>query len=320
MYQLLLLFVFMTYAGYRVVRYQNSFIHLNCHSMECHVKIQPSGWYKPVQVTIAREQITETKPVKTKRDGTFVTGENVSPDDYQRTYDVNDKKKKNKKRTSNYKGPSDDGNYITYAIWIRDRSPHESTETSPHGENHPADGNPTIPYKSLAPISKYLQVSSESNEAGVGTEYRLVMKQFTVVQSRRRVRTMVQKISGYIRRRRQQVIIKENANVSWVGVLLITAGIIGFLLSLLLGQLWIEDDAYLKAQHQRKQLARQRIATNNEKRRKEQAHSEKFRRAKTGTAPNEHYGGFRPENGTHAQQQPSQRSRRRVVSSSAPQY
>jgi hypothetical protein len=254
-YQAALLCLVLFYIGYRTIRYQNAYIHVTCHSTACFVRIQPIGWTRAVDLQVAREQVLNALAIKTQQDGTFVTDQGVTTDDYQR-HNQKQGKKKNKK-SSNYKGPDENGEYISYAIYLRDKSRIIEPEDLPFrqakeqeppvkvvGEDEP------LPVVSLAPIHQYLHPTDELGE------FRLILRQFRMAQSRRRVRTILQKITSYIKHRRQKLVLKENSPPSWQGILMTVVGLIGFLLSLLLGQIWDEDDI-VKAKRDHKNKKKQ---------------------------------------------------------------
>jgi len=283
LYQAALFFILLTYVGYRTIRYSNAYIHLSCHSTECHLKLQSTGWKRPVSLTVAREQIISAMAVKTQKDGTFVTDQNVQIDDYSRVVD----KKKKKKKTSAYKGPGDDGYYITYAITLRDKWKVDEDEN--------IEVNEDAIVASLDPIRAFLQESTDKGD------FRLIPRQHRIVQSRRRVRSMTQKFQGYIRRRRQRLILKENAAPSWQGIVMVVLGVVGLLMALLLGQLWAEEDEMTAIRKNAQLRQRQKYANMDRKDRVESYH-------RSGSA-----GGP----GIRSQQQAPQygRSRKRITSS-----
>ena len=261
------------YVGWRTIRYQNGYVHFNCNSQDCHIKVQPLGWRRGKELWVSRRQLVDVLNVKTLKDGTLVTDEDVRVDSLG--YSRKDKKGKYKKSPkSSYKGPDEDGNYLSYEFILRDnideiayrrrRAEDLALKRAVGGtidEDDEKDKDDELneiqrekPLDALLPfLEKTLR-----NERDEPTEYRLIVRKFRVASSRRRLRTMVQKVSSYIKRRRQKLIVKENAPPSWQGILMLVLGLVGFLLSILLGQLWEEDHPQLSYQQQRKLKQQQR--------------------------------------------------------------
>lgn len=66
------------------------------------------------------------------------------------------------------------------------------------------------------------------------------MRKFNLGQTKRRTRTMKGKIDSYINLKRHQLIIKENAAVSWKGILALVFGLFLLMLTFLIGQFYEE--------------------------------------------------------------------------------
>ena len=236
-YSLLVFFLFLFYFGYRSVRYYNASVWVTCHARDCVLQITPTGWGRKTKVTLAKSQLIGANAVKSTQDGFFVEG---TPELKQEM--LSERKGKKKKGVSNYKGPDEDGHYITYALILRERgfggdnATEEPTEWTGERLTHPDEEEPAeMPEQDLSPIKPYVE------DMGNG-QYRLVMRKFRIAQSRRRVRTMVQKVDSYIKRRRQKLVLKENAVPSVVGVVAMVISAVGFILTILIGQFW-EDSA-----------------------------------------------------------------------------
>lgn len=102
-----------------------------------------------------------------------------------------------------------------------------------------------IPHVSLKPLSKFLMAIPEDP---TGAHYRLSLRlSGSIPQSRRRVRTIVTKVTSYIKKRRQKLVLKENSVPSWQGIVLVVGGLVGCLISILLAQIWQEDDEIARA-------------------------------------------------------------------------
>lgn len=219
------------FSGYRYIRSQSASVWLTCHRQECHLQITPRGFRTTVSLHIARRQVLKSIPVKTKQDGTFVTSEGVKLHE-----DWKDKKGRNKKKksanTSNYKGPDPEGNYLSYAVLLRDAGTEapetpETVKTTLMGMKEEES-----PDADLTSVKHFLDAT---DEPGV---YRLIIRKFNIAQTKRRIRTISQKIDSYIKKRRHKLLLKENAAPSWQGILICIVGLIGFCLTLLLGQFW----------------------------------------------------------------------------------
>ena len=167
----------------------------------------------------------------------------------------NNNKKKNKskkKNTSNYKGPDANGNYVSYQLLLKDNHKFEEPDEKP--ADQPVDDSVDVPVVSLQPLMPYLQNTDELGE------YRLIFRAFRISQTRRRVRTMTQKAGSYIKKRRQKLLIKENATPSWQGIVMVVIGVIGCLLSILLAQIWKEDEEIARSkQHYKQKQEHQKV-------------------------------------------------------------
>ena len=266
------------YVGWRTIRYQNGYVHFNCNTQDCHIKVQPLGWKRGKEQWVSRRQLVDVLHVKTLKDGTFVTDNDVKVDSVG--YSRKDKKGKYKKNSkSSYKGPDEDGYYLSYEFVLRDkfdesvyrrrRVENNAVDRAMGGttdENYDEDEDEELyeirrenPLDALLPFLE----KTGRNARDEPTEYRLIVRKFRVASSRRRLRTMVQKVSSYIKRRRQKLLVKENAPPSWQGIVMLVLGLVGLLLSILLGQLWEEDHPQLTYQQQRKLKQRQRQQQRN---------------------------------------------------------
>jgi hypothetical protein len=229
-------------TGYRWIRSQNASVWLTCHKQECHLQITPTGHSKSISLHLARRQLVATLPVKTLADGTFVTQDAIKlNDEWKARKDKKANKKGSSKHTPSYtyKGPDEHGFYLSYAILLRDK---DATVDGSSTNKNEAFIKPTSDAEEterddvdLTPIRAFLDTTEE---AGV---HRLVLRKFRLSQTKRRVRTMTQKVESYIKRRRHKLLLKENAPPSWQGILICIVGLIGMLLSLLFGQFWDED-------------------------------------------------------------------------------
>jgi hypothetical protein len=221
----------------RSLRYNNAHIHLNCGLHECRLSILPKGWNRQHKIDFPRRQLINTMAIKTDSNGKYIDA-NPSLTDDLRFHTINNNKNGRSAayRSSTYRGPDDHGHYTSYAIVL-----------AMHDPNHYSDPNASAslpPAQQMADLQPLLEDHYVERLDDNSTSVRLILRQFQMGQSKRRVRTMIAKIDGYIQRRRTQLIAKENAPPGWQGVLMIVVGIMGFLLTCLLGQFWEETDSY----------------------------------------------------------------------------
>jgi hypothetical protein len=132
------------------------------------------------------------------------------------------KGKKTYKKYSNHKGPDSEGKYKTYRIKFLKESPDDPKRTD---EDAP-DGD-------FTPVMKYLNKEEDGTLS-------MHFRHFGLSQSRTRVRSNVNKVESYIKKRRQKLLLKESATLPWQGILCLIFGLLGFLLTLLIGQFWDE--------------------------------------------------------------------------------
>jgi len=203
-------------------------IHLICHTEECTFSVSPRGWAGSHKVSFPRQQLLKVEAMKVDAEGNFVE---LSPrlDNF---HDVPNKGKGPKKKTTSYKGPDKHGHYPSYRITLRESTNNESEQT---GDS--VDGAVKLPDVSLAKLAPFLD-QGENRE-----EFTIIIRKYNIRQSRRRVKTTVQKIDSYIKNRRHKLTVKENCPPSWQGILLLVLGIFGLLLTLLIGQFW-EPEAH----------------------------------------------------------------------------
>jgi len=258
----LLACICMTWFGWRWIRYNSAGLYLNCHSTACELKVIPIGWKKKVVIEdLSRSQLQNAFAVKTTKLGAFVTDQNIQ---LTEPYDRSKKKSKyNKSKNSNYKGPDENGNFLSYAIVLSDKKADDSNQRRrqqkekglAEEERGQEAQQPEVDLRLLHPYMDPMEASSSDETANAaesaGRLFRLIPRQFGVRQSKRRVRTMIQKIESYIKRRRQKLVVRENSPPSWQGVLLMVFGCIGIVLSAVLGQ--FQDEAAVRGPGVRRQ-------------------------------------------------------------------
>ncbi|GKZ00802.1 hypothetical protein MPSEU_001031900 [Mayamaea pseudoterrestris] len=243
----LLFFLFLLYMGIRWIRYSNAYIHLNCRITTCELQIMPLGWGRKIRFEFPRRQLLEGVAVKTDAQGAYVEGEPNVNDDYMANRQQQQYKKGKKysppgKPSS--KGPDANGHYVSYALVLTDQ---ETNSAAAENQVHEGGDYNDQPVKNLEAIRDYLDPlnddSSQAENEQQQSRYRLVLRKFRIAQSKRRVRTILSKIDAYVKHRRTQLVVKETSPPSWQGILGIVLGLMGALLTLLIGQLWDETPA-----------------------------------------------------------------------------
>jgi hypothetical protein len=233
----LLTSLWMVWYGWRWVRYRSGGITIDCHSVTCELKIEPLGWAKPVRIlNLPRHQIVATMGVKTTKDGTFVTDQNVV---LHEPFIPGRGQSKDYNKKSSYKGPDADGYYISYGIVLQDKksvNDHHSEGGNIMNDSDDVDLQALVPYADPYERTVHEQEEQQQQQPSTIKYYRLIPRQFGVRESKRRVRTMVTKLDGYIQRRRQKLIVREFAPPAWQGVVMMVVGSMTFFVALALGQ------------------------------------------------------------------------------------
>ena len=215
-------FLFLLYLGIRSIRHHNAHVHLDCQSTDCRLSLLPVGvGRKKIILNFPRRQMIDNYPVKTTIDGKVVKI-NPSLDD-----DMVHRKRKGPGKTPQYKGPDKNGHYLSYAIVLQ--QPGSNSDKNKQEAEQSGDDNDQAELVDLSALHPFAEILD-------GGELRMAFRQFRIGQTSRRVRTMNNRIDSYIKKRRQRVLVKENGVPSWQGILLITLGTVGFLLTLLIGQ------------------------------------------------------------------------------------
>ena len=247
-YMVTLVSFFVIIFGWRSLSYYHAKVHVECNTVTCTVTARGVGG-KPVKVAdIPRHQLTGAKPVKVNAKGVVVKHDVNLNEEWK--YEVNKKKKSS---ANNYKGPDKDGNFLTYVVMMNNRDPSEETKqkesnTNPdqpqfdeYGElinvKKEEDRPPSVDLSALFPF----MVRSDNSQDRHA--FYIVLRQHGMAQARRRVRSMVQKVDSYAKRRRHKLNLKESTSPDWKAVLMLVLGGCVFLLSLLLALFWEEDEA-----------------------------------------------------------------------------
>jgi len=214
--------LFMVFYGFRSLRYWNASIWLTCHQEECTLEVTPPGT-KTMTVVFPRSQLRIAQAIKTDADGNFLE---IDTDKYEPPPRGGKNKNKYKRPSSyNSKKPDAMGKYKTYRIkfLVRDPTNDEVRDNS----NNNIDGN-------FSKIKDYLSVEEDGG-------YTMHFRHFGLSQTRMRVRSNVNKVESYIKKRRQKLLLKESATLPWQGILCLVFGLVGILLTLLIGQFYEEE-------------------------------------------------------------------------------
>lgn len=169
-------------------------------------------------VVFARTQLHSAQAIKTDKGGKFIE---IDTEKYELP-----QRKKGKKKYKNgqhQRGPDENGMYRTYRLKFYKASPDRTHRT----EEDVADGDFSI-------LKDFLE---DDEEEGVKT---MQMRHFGLSQTRTRVRSNINKVESYVKKRRQKLVIKESVPLPWQGILCLVFGLLGFLLTLLIGQFWEE--------------------------------------------------------------------------------
>lgn len=141
-------------------------------------------------------------------------------------------------------GPDKDGHYDSYSIILENPSSDEY--------KHRDESLKTTPMTDLKPILPFGTI----NEHG---QYVLIFRQMGIAHSKRRVRTVVQKIETYLNQRRSKIVIQEEKDLNWKGIVGLVVGLFGVLVTILFGQLLEEEEEIrLQTVRRQKQIQRQR--------------------------------------------------------------
>jgi len=217
--------------------YYSAAVNMECSATDCTFTMNAVGRQGKKRLTVPRHQIIGAKPVKVNKQGVIVN-DNVDMNSEWKYQNNNGGKSKNKKKSQsqNYKGPDKDGNYLSYFVTVRNKDIKQPTNEN--DEEAAVDLGPILPFAVKAPS----QQEGTDTDGGEVEEYRIVMRQQGITQTRRRVRNMVQKIDSFAKKRRHKLTVKENAAPDWKAVLMMVFGGCSFLLSLLLGMFWEDEE------------------------------------------------------------------------------
>jgi len=209
------------YWGYRHISHSNASLWLTCHAVECTLQITPPGGYKTTKLQFSRRQLLQTQAIKVDKDGGFVRVD-TGPPMHHYSPDARKKKRKNKG------GPDVDGYWDSYTLILRPPVNPAHVDDDYHQEDDES-ANFEVDLSPLQPFTYAQKQQGKEDQPASNSDNRvLAMRQFNLGHTKRRTRTMTSKIDSYIQQRRHQLIIKENANLSWQGVLSMVFGLFAF--------------------------------------------------------------------------------------------
>eukprot|EP00977_Amphora_coffeiformis_P002192 scaffold425_cov175-Amphora_coffeaeformis.AAC.51 len=227
--------------GWRWLMYYNAYLRVDCNSTDCFIKFASPGRYKKINLEIPRSQLGASAAVKVSPTGEIKEDKVNLNEEWRNIQKTSSGKKKKNTAINSYRGPDANGNFLTYAIIFKDKSGFVNQKNTQDDE---------VKAEKLSDL--------ESNEkdlsALVGTfgdrlengDIRVPMRQFGVTQTHRRVRNMTSKLDSYIAKRRQKLSIRESAPANWQAILMVVLGLVGFLLSILIGLFWDENEEHHK--------------------------------------------------------------------------
>jgi len=215
------------YWGFCHLRHSSASISLTCHAEECELQICPPSSRKKHLFTFGREQVVKSQAIKVTSSGDFVrldTGATHRP--YKEG-------KKYAGAAGSSKGPDENGHYDDYTLVLRppndDKKPDPNDEEAEWFEKELTE---------LAPFTYREEASGN---------YVLHMRKFNLGQSMRRSRTLVTRLESYINKRRHKLVIKENAALSWKGMLALVLGLFSLLIGILVWQFAEDEKAHKSA-------------------------------------------------------------------------
>jgi len=182
--------------GYRALIHSNASTWLLCGDSNCTMQVTPFGNVGTTEVEFSRNQIVTADAVKVDKNHVFQRLDLEVS--YQRVH-----------RKNQNIGPDKDGLYESYVVKLR--SPVDESENE------------------LTALEKFAYWDNEGNLV-------MPMRKYNLGRTRRRVKMMTVKVDTFIKKRRNTLLLKENAPLSWKGIVLLVLGMFLLLLTLLLGQ------------------------------------------------------------------------------------
>lgn len=179
------------------------------------MEVTPPGG-RTISVAFARTQLDFAQAIKTDKAGNFLSIDTSKYEPPSR-----DSRGKKSYKSGSYKGPDELGEYKSYALVFK--------KETPEGVEKPEEAKDS----DFKTVRNYLRELE-------GGDFQLIMRQFGLAQSRTRVRSNINKVDSYVKKRRTKLVIKEAATLPWQGILCLIFGLLGTMLTLLIGQFWDE--------------------------------------------------------------------------------
>lgn len=215
----------------------NAYLNVECNSTDCFLKFAGRGRYKKLKMEIPRHQLLGASAIKVTSTGEIKEGKVNMNEEWRRVQKMKSGKKKKNAAINSFKGPDENGNFLSYAILFKDKTDFKAKEDD--------NDTPAEKLSDLESKEKDLQALVESfGERLEDGTVRVTMRQFGITQTHRRVRNMTSKLDSYVAKRRQKLTIRESAPANWQAILMVVFGLVGFLLSILVGLFWDENDEY----------------------------------------------------------------------------
>lgn len=234
--------------GFRWIMYYNAYLKVECNSTDCYLKLAGPGRHKKINMEIPRHQLSSVTAIKMTTAGDVIK-DKVNMNEEWRKLNAKQRggKKKSNSAINSYKGPDEEGLYLSYAIVFKDKTSSpamQGKKDHDDDDDKPAQSQSDLEGKEKD-LSELVGAFGQRLENG---DVRVAMRQFGASQTHRRVRNMVSKLDSFIGKRRQKLTIRETVPANWKAILLVVFGLVGFLLSLLLGLFWDENeqDVYKK--------------------------------------------------------------------------
>uniref|UniRef100_A0A7S4T0E0 Uncharacterized protein n=1 Tax=Ditylum brightwellii TaxID=49249 RepID=A0A7S4T0E0_9STRA len=230
--------IVMIVVGYRYIRYHYANVWLECKVDGCELHISPHGSYGAdfKKVFIDRSQIVRADHVKVNMEGQVMRSTGNSP-----AYT----KKKGKKFSN---GPDENGWYHAYSILLNEYPTNSNFDDDSIikgidnlvGSEREAE----VYRRRMAKKEKQPKLSHELKEFITDspltktTQFIFMPRLFNLHQTTRRAASAVTKINSYVKKRKDNITIREQAHISWQGLVAVLLGVFSLLLSLILGQFW----------------------------------------------------------------------------------
>jgi hypothetical protein len=224
------------FIGWRWLMYYSAYLNINCNSTDCFLKLAGTGRFKKVNLQIPRHQISAVNGIKVSSWGVVQEDKVNMNNEWKQLQKTKKGKKQKNSAINSYKGPDENGHYLSYAVILKDKGSSVPKTEQDGDQQHEKLADLESSEKDLSELVGHFGERLPSGEV------RISMRQFGATQTHRRVRNMVSKLDSYISKRRQKLTVRESAPANWKAILMIVFGLVGFLISILIGLFWDEND------------------------------------------------------------------------------